>query len=93
MQKQQILPIISAIRHTLINLLAILFQPYLYLVKKFFRVRTLSSIAKQINNTTAATVNIGSSIFNIAKVISMPINIKNNGKSIIIFILLSLFNF
>ena len=93
MQKQQTLPIISAIILIFTNLLAVLFQPESYLVKNFLRDRTVSSIAKAMNSTTAPAMNIGSSICNSAKVIPMPNIINIKGKIAIICILLSLLDF
>lgn len=93
MQKQQTLPIISPIMPIFTNLLAVLFQPESYLVKKFLRDRTVSSIAKAMNSTTAPAMNIGSSICKSAKVIPMPNSINIKGKIAIICILLSLLDF
>lgn len=93
MQKQQTLPIISAIIPIFTNLLAVLFQPESYLVKKFLRDRIVSSIAKPINSATAPAMNIGSSIFKSDKVIPMPNSINIKGKIAIICILLSLLDF
>ncbi|WP_207650720.1 hypothetical protein [Clostridium sp. DSM 8431] len=78
---------------TFINLLAILFKPDSYLVKKFLRDRTVSSIAKPMNSTTAPIMNIGSNVSNSAKANPIPINIKMSGRRSIICILLSLFKF
>ena len=93
MKKQQTLPIISAIIPIFTNLLAVLFQPESYLVKKFLRDRIVSSIAKAINSTTAPAMNIGSSIFKSAKVIPMPNSMNAKGKNANICTLLSLFGF
>ena len=93
MQKQQTLPIISAIILIFTNLFAVLFHPEWYLVKKFLRDRTVSSIAKAINSTTAPAMNIVSSICKNAKVIPRPNSINIKGKIANICIPLSLFNF
>ena len=93
MQKQQTLPIISAIILIFTNLLAVLFQPESYLVKKFLRDRTVSSIAKAINSTIAPAMNIVSSICKNAKVIPRPNSMNAKGKIANICILLSLLDF